>query len=166
MRVFLSGFMASGKSAVGRELAQRMEVPFHDLDELVVAKVGMSVGEIFAAQGEDGFRQREVEALTEIVALESAVVALGGGTVVSEINRRILRKAGCLVWLNTPRSTILARLADAAGDRPLFESPVQVARLFEARLDQYRDCDLELRPQPGETAAEIASRIASCPEVR
>jgi shikimate kinase len=164
--IFLSGFMASGKSAVGHELAIRLGVSFLDLDELVEARVGLSVGEIFAQQGEVGFREFEAEALAELTALKSGVVALGGGTVVSDANRRMLRQAGCLVWLNTPRSTILVRLAAAGGDRPLYENPEQAARLFEARLDLYRDCDLELRPQPQETVAEIASRIAARPEVK
>jgi shikimate kinase len=166
VRIFLSGFMASGKSAVGRELARRLKVGFHDLDEVVEARAGLSVGRIFAAHGEAGFRERERQALTEIIAIESGVVALGGGTVVSESNRRMLRQAGCLVWLNTPRSTILTRLAAAAGDRPLFENPEQAVRLLEARLDQYRDCDLEIRPLPQETAAAVASRIAARPEMK
>ena len=166
MRVFLSGFMASGKSVVGCQLAAILNLPFHDLDEVVAGAAGMSITEIFAADGEAGFRKREAAAVLELAGVPSAVVALGGGTVVSGANRRILRRAGCLVWLNTPRSTILARLADAAGDRPLLKNPEQAARLFEERFESYRDCDLELRPQPEETAAEIASRIAARPEVR
>jgi len=157
--------MAAGKSAVGRALAGMLEVPFHDLDRRVEETAGMSVGEIFAAEGEPGFRTREKQVLTEVCSVENGVVALGGGTVADAANRQLIRQAGCLVWLNTPRSTILDRLAGAAGDRPLFESREQAARLFDSRLDQYRDCDIELRPRPQETITEIASRIAAQAEV-
>jgi shikimate kinase len=157
--------MGAGKSAVGRALAELLEAPFHDLDQLVEETAGMSVAEIFAAEGEAGFRVLEREALEEVCVVESGVVALGGGTVIETANRQLIRQAGHLVWLNTARSTMLDRLAAAVGDRPLFESREQAARLFDSRLDQYRDCDIELRPRPQETITEIASRIAAQAEV-
>ena len=159
-RVFLSGFMAVGKSAVGRALAERLDLPFRDLDEMVETRSGRSIGEIFAADGEAAFRRLESASLIEVCGLDAVVVALGGGTVTREENRRLLRRSGRVVWLNAARSTILARLESGAADRPLFRDRQQATELLAARRDDYADCDLEIRPHRGENPAEIAGRIA------
>lgn len=158
MNVYLSGFMAAGKTVVGRELAARLDCPFVDLDEAVERRAGRSIPEIFEAEGESGFRRLESRELRRVLASEEVVVALGGGTVLDPDNRALLRRRGTLVWLDTPRSTILARLAASSG-RPLARDAQQVARLHAERRSVYRDCDLTIRPRSGETAPEIAQRL-------
>lgn len=157
--MFLSGFMAAGKTAVGGALADRLGLPFRDLDTVVETMSGRSIREIFAEDGEATFRRLEHAALVEICGLEAVVVALGGGTVTRSRNRRLLRRAGRVVWLNTPRSTILDRLEGGGAERPLFRGRQQATRLLAKRRVHYADCDLEIRPRPGEAASEIADRI-------
>ena len=160
MKVFLSGFMAAGKSAVGRELAPLLEARFVDLDLEVESMAGTTIRAIFAEQGEPAFRSLESEALRTSIVTDPLVMALGGGTVLDEDNRRLIRNSGLLVWLDTRRSTILDRL-EQEGGRPLFEGREQAMSLLEARSEAYRDCDLQLRPLPDENAAETAARIAT-----
>jgi shikimate kinase len=159
-RVFLSGFMAAGKSAVGRELAKLLGARFVDLDGQIEKAADRTIAELFASSGEAAFRRLESEALAAVCRLDGVVVALGGGAVVRQANRDLIRGSGTLVWLNTPRSTILARLEEAESMRPLYRDAEQAERLLESRLEHYADCDLEIRPRSGETAAQVAARVA------
>lgn len=152
--------MAAGKTAVGRALSRRLGVPFIDLDISLERREGRSITEIFASCGEGGFRDLESYELDRVIEVEPAVVALGGGTLLRDSNRRKVRAAGTVVWLDTPRSTILSRLNEGGGDRPLAADPERVAELFEQRRESYRSCDLRLRPRDGESPEEIAARIA------
>ncbi len=160
MNVFLSGFMAAGKTTVGRCLAERLEQPFVDLDQAIESAAGESVQRIFEERGESGFRDLESTVLRRVVADDGVVVALGGGTVLDPSNRELLAERGRLVWLDTPRSTILSRLERSRG-RPLYRDPEQASRLLDQRRTAYGDCDLVIRPRPGESAEAIAERLAA-----
>jgi thiamine-phosphate pyrophosphorylase len=161
MRIFLTGFMGSGKSAVGRLLAVRLGAPFVDLDREVEAGAAATVAEIFAAEGEAGFRRREAEALRATAALPSAVVATGGGVVASEANRRWMRAEGLVVWLDADFPVLAARLDERARRaRPLFRDEREAERLWRERLPAYRDCDLAHRVGAEETAEESARALA------
>ncbi|HEX6865152.1 MAG TPA: shikimate kinase, partial [Thermoanaerobaculia bacterium] len=94
MRVYLTGFMGSGKTAAGRKLAERLGVPFVDLDSEVERRAGMTVREIFERHGEPAFRGLEQEALQATGELPDVVVATGGGTVTFEANARWIRANG------------------------------------------------------------------------
>jgi len=159
-RVFLSGFMAAGKTAVGLELANLLGFEFVDLDALIETRSGRQIDEVFASEGEEAFRQLEREALVDASRLAAVVVSLGGGTVTRAENRHLARQCGQVVWLNTPRSTILTRLESGGALRPLYRDREQATELLDARVEFYRDCDFEIRPEAGETPAEIARRIA------
>ncbi|MFB6259776.1 MAG: shikimate kinase, partial [Thiohalorhabdaceae bacterium] len=101
--IFLVGPMGSGKSTVGRALAARLGTNLVDLDELVAAGAGLSIPEIFEAEGEAGFRDREQAALADIADLRGPlVVATGGGAVLREANRRRMAEAGRVVYLHAP----------------------------------------------------------------
>ena len=160
MKVFVSGFMAAGKTTVGRELALRLDLPFVDLDEWTERRAAKTVAEIFATAGEEAFRQLESRELARVIELEAAVTALGGGTLLRRENLERVRRAGTLVWLDTPRSTILSRLPGSGATRPLWSDAERAARLFDERLPTYRQCDLRVRPRTGEPACEVAARIA------
>ena len=82
--IVLIGFMGSGKTTVGRELARRLQIPFVDLDSVIIEQAGMTIPEIFAREGEEGFRHRETQALESLYAVEGSVVATGGGVVTVE----------------------------------------------------------------------------------
>lgn len=161
MRIFLTGFMGSGKSAVGRLLAARLDVPFVDLDCEVEAAAGMSVPEIFAEGGEAAFRRLESRALRETHTHAAAVVATGGGVVTREANLRWMARHGITVWLQPELATILGRIGErGGGGRPLFRDAEQARRLYVSRLPAYRRADLEIKVAADEVPEATAARIA------
>lgn len=160
-RIFLTGFMASGKTAVGSALADRLGYRFLDLDREVEARAGASVREIFARRGEAAFRDLEHRALAATAAAGEVVVATGGGAVVFERNRALIRRLGVSVWLDPGFETLLARLdEEGRRERPLLRDPEQARRLYESRLGAYARADLRIEIAADETAPEVAARIA------
>ncbi len=133
--VFLSGPMGSGKSTLGRALAERLSARFVDLDALIEAEAARSVPELFAAEGEASFRARERRAAMRLLTEAPGVVALGGGTVTDATVRRALLEAGTLITLTAPVATLRERLGDGGG-RPL--AAELVARIA-ARADAYAE---------------------------
>jgi shikimate kinase len=117
-QVILTGFMATGKTEVGRRLARRLGRPFVDIDGLVEAAAGRTVAEIFAADGEARFRELERTAVAEACRVPDAIVATGGGTLLDADNRRRLAAAGPIVCLSAPAEEILRRVGDPTS-RPL-----------------------------------------------
>lgn len=159
--MFLTGFMGSGKTTVGRLLAERLDLPFIDLDTEIELRAGMPVKEIFERGGEPLFRRLEHQALAEAVAGPEAVIATGGGTVTQEPNLPLLAGAGVSVWLDPPFSLISERIgALGKEDRPLFQSESQALELYRHRLPAYRRADLRLEVAPDEEPEEVAARIA------
>jgi shikimate kinase len=162
MRVFLTGFMGAGKTVVGERLAERLGVPFVDLDREIEARAGVGIRQIFEIQGEAAFRQIEREALRAVIAaLPAAVVATGGGTFTFEANARLIGENGMAVFLNPSFSTIMARIGGLGkADRPLFRDETQALALYRERLPAYRRADLTVDVGVGEGPQEVAARIA------
>ena len=137
--VFLVGFMASGKTTVGHELARRLAWDFLDLDTLIESRERKSVPALFADQGEARFRQAETGALRELLpALQrNTIVALGGGAFVEEQNRRLLHNCPS-VFLNAPPEELWRRCCEDPAERPLQKDRLQFAQLYRERLPFYR----------------------------
>lgn len=165
MKVFLTGFMGTGKSSVGGALALRLGLPFVDLDTEVERAARCSIREIFDRFGEEEFRRLEESTLESLLAAagdRDLVLATGGGTVTREPCRRLLRASGTVVWLHVPFEAIAARLRGPGRDqRPLFHSEEEARKLYDSRLPVYRQCDLRVDVGPRETPEEVAARIAS-----
>lgn len=106
--VLLIGMMGCGKSTVGRLLAERMRLPLIDLDEEIARAAGKTIPEIFAQEGEAGFRARETAALERALAREDGVIATGGGIVTRAENIRMMREKGVVVWLCRPLEDMIA----------------------------------------------------------
>jgi shikimate kinase len=137
--VILTGFMATGKTEVGRKLAALLGAPFVDTDTLVESATGRTIADIFARDGEPHFRALEREAVERACAIEGAVVATGGGTLLDPENRRRLAAAGPVVCLTAAPDEVLRRVGGGA-DRPLLAGPdrlVRVRELLAARAQAY-----------------------------
>jgi shikimate kinase len=133
--------MAVGKTTIGRMVAQDLKRPFVDLDQLITEEAGQSVSQIFAAEGEAGFRQRELAALSTVLSRsEPQVVSLGGGAVTTPACRELLRDQAFVIWLRATPATLLARIGDPS-TRPLLAADPEgaVKRLDAARRDLYAE---------------------------
>lgn len=109
-RLVLVGYRGTGKSTVGRMVAEKLGWTFVDCDEEIEKSSGRSIAEIFAQEGESGFREREAAVLQRVCQNKHSVIATGGGVVLREDNRRLLRQEGWVVWLRAEPETILQRL--------------------------------------------------------
>jgi shikimate kinase len=128
--IALTGFMAVGKSAVGRTLARKLGRRFVDLDKIIEKSEGMKVKDIFSRKGESYFRRAEKQALAEVLFQEEQVIATGGGVVIDEENIRLLREKSFLVCL-TAAPEVLLRRAGKSRQRPLLESGDRSQRIGE-----------------------------------
>lgn len=118
MRVFLIGFMCSGKSRIGREAASLVRMPFIDLDRRIEERVG-PITPFFQQEGEEAFRREESEVLEELLDGPEALVATGGGTACQGDNLERMRNAGLVLHLSVPLGMLLPRIERSGGDRPL-----------------------------------------------
>ncbi len=165
--VFLVGFMASGKSSVGQELARRLGWDFVDLDARIESRERQTVPEIFRERGEPGFRLAESSALRDLLTESlrpDCVVALGGGAFVQETNRELLRQWPT-VFLEAPASELWQRSLTDGVERPLRGDPEQFARLYAERLPFYRQASLVVNTA-GKPVASICVEIESALQLR
>ena len=132
-RIALGGFMGSGKSTIGPIVADRLSMPFVDLDDAIVSKSGCTIAEIFAEEGEPSFRALETSVLKAIAQGPPVVLALGGGTLHQDGNDAILSGFSIFV-LEVPWDSIRLRLTDGQG-RPLWK---HAEELYRSRLSGYR----------------------------
>ena len=159
--VVLVGFMGSGKSSVGRELARRFGVPFVDVDAWIESATGCRIRDLFAREGEPAFREREKAALREVLSVKGCVIATGGGAFVDEENRVLLRSYAPVVYLDAAVETLLGRLAADLG-RPLLRGGDReevVRELLSRRVPGYRTADVTV-PTDGRTVEEVAGQVA------
>jgi shikimate kinase len=158
--VFLVGFMASGKSSVGRELARRLGWDFVDLDARIAERERKTVPEIFREAGESGFRLAETSALKHLLTeslLRNSVVALGGGAFIQEPNRELLQ-SWPTVFLEAPASELWQRSLTDGIERPLRGGPNQFAKLYAERLPFYRQAKVTI-PTSGKDLASLCGEI-------
>ena len=159
--ICLVGMPGSGKSTVGRVVADRLDAQFVDLDAAISVAAGRSIPEIFAHEGEAGFRDRERDALAVLVDRGApVVVATGGGIVTTEEARALLGRTTC-VWLTAESATLMERLADEASTRPLLaDDPAgSILRLSTAREPLYRSVARHVVDTDGHGPEEIADAI-------
>ena len=165
LRVLLIGFMASGKTTVGRQLAERLGWRFFDVDEEIVRRSGQTVPEIFREHGEAVFRALEARLAAEVRSTERAVIAPGGGWVTTPGALDGLPEGTFVVWLRVSAEEAVRRVGETA-DRPLLAGadPLDRARtLLAERESLYRRADLVLDVDdrsPADIVDEIAARIS------
>ncbi len=163
-KIYLVGFMAAGKSSLARALGARLGWRVEDIDELIEAREGMAIADIFARHGEPYFRGVEKAVLRLVVPLRYAVVATGGGTFMDPENRALIKQDGVSIWVDVPFEELLARLP-TDGRRPLAADRAQLERLFLVRRVAYEEADLRLdagRAPIGELVDRVVEWLDRC----
>jgi shikimate kinase len=155
MKIFLIGFMGSGKTHWGRLLSQKLSLPFFDLDEQVSSNAGKSLPEIFATEGEEQFRLLEKDVLHIITeSHDSFVMACGGGSPCYFNNIEYMNQAGTTVWINTPLEVLFTRLVKEKKERPLIKNLSDdqlrnfITRKYADRRIYYEQADLTVDDEP------------------
>lgn len=157
--IFLTGCMGSGKSTVGAIVARKLGRPFIDLDKYIEKKEGKKINQIFKEQGEDAFRKMETEALLNLPE-KKAVIATGGGVVLKEENRKIMKDLGAVLFLDIPPEKLAKRLSND-NSRPLLRGKnkeEELKKILEVRGPMYQDCTYRIDAEdltPLQAAQEV-----------
>jgi len=163
--LYLVGFMGSGKSEVGRLLADELGWSFADIDEDIEKAHGSSIADIFDARGEQEFRAMERDAvrrrIKDVERGRPMVVALGGGAFVDPENRKLLEERGVTIWLDCPFPRICARV-NGDTNRPLARDPEKFKQLFEDRQEAYSRAEHRIEADTDD-AADVVARILKLP---
>ena len=165
MHIVLIGYRGTGKSAVGKRLAEKLKMPFYDTDELVERGVGRSIRDMVAEKGWAYFRKREGEIIRKLVLLQRGVVATGGGAVLDQGNCDILKKHGLLIWLRADAMTMVERMRDDATSkerRPPFlhdDAFRETEDVLKQRLPVYRRLADFSIDTTGKSIDEIAGAV-------
>ena len=163
MMITLTGFMGSGKTTVGKVLADFLGCPFYDLDDLVVKKAGKTIPEIFAQDGEPAFRQLEARLLRQTVEKygeNTAVLSLGGGAVTTPASATLLNEKTVCIYLRATLETLMQRLEGQTAGRPLADDAL-AARLAE-REPLYEKTAHVIVDTDGLSPEEVADEIIIC----
>jgi len=143
--IFLTGFMGSGKTTVGKYLAKKLSVPFVDMDDALIQQFGMPIAEVFQTFGEPAFRKAETQFIANLTVKEQFVVGTGGGVPVLEKNRWLMRQSGRIVYLDINVAETKKRMTDEdIRKRPLWKNEKDVMALFEQRKAAYADHDFRI----------------------
>ena len=161
-KLWLIGMMSSGKTKVGRMLAQRSGFPFLDVDDEIVERAGMTIPQIFAEQGEPAFRMMESQEVARICRTdERLVVATGGGAILDAGSRRLMRESGLVVWLDPPLSSLIAKGKTA--NRPLLQGHADLGarytEIWESRKHLYEGAAHVRMDMDGKTRELVAEEV-------
>ena len=166
MKVFLIGFMGSGKSAAGKLLAQRLGCGFVDTDHLITKKSGMDIPAIFNKQGEKAFRDAEHMALQEIVKMpDPFVIATGGGLPCTEENMKLMKQCGQIVYLKRSPDELYELLKSETHQRPLLAQSTDlratINQLLSLREPFYNQANYVVDIAIGETVEQVLERVVN-----
>ncbi len=153
--------MGTGKSVVGRLLAKKLRRPFLDLDERIERQAGRSIAELFATEGEAGFRKRETHVVQKVAALKNHIIATGGGVMLNEDNVRALKRSGLLVCLTASPEMIFERTSASVHARPLLRGPdprSRIEELLKLRTASYAQVDIAIDSSK-RSVQEVAEEI-------
>jgi shikimate kinase/3-dehydroquinate synthase len=164
--IAITGFMGTGKSAVGEEVARRLGWPFVDMDDVIVERAGKSIPRIFAENGERAFRALESQVCADLSAQAGLVIATGGGALVNADNRRVMMRGGTVVCLNADPDEILRRVGDDDG-RPLLNVPdprARIAELLDVRRAAYQAIPWQIETT-GLSVEQVAEGVITLSDV-
>ena len=149
-KVFLVGFMAAGKTTVGKKIAKKLAVPFFDSDKEIENKFKMNINNIFDKYGESQFRKIEEKLILEYInnsKYNNFIMSLGGGAFISETIRKEIRKNGLSIWINTDIEIIKSRINNKKNTRPLlkkFDTIEKLEKLMTERSIYYSKADIKI----------------------
>ena len=152
-RIFLIGFMGSGKSTLGAQLARRLEYRFVDMDRLIEDTAEMSIPEIFDEHGEEVFRKWEHDILLELCQREKLVISTGGGVPCHSGNMDLMNSRGCTIYLRLSPDALRSRLIKSRTERPLIKGK------SEAELLDFIQSKLEAREEFYMRAAQVVEGL-------
>lgn len=162
MNIVLIGYRGTGKSHVGRLLADKLSFPYVSIDKAIVLRAGMSIPDIVSQFGWPGFRDREAQEVREISVWDGIIIDTGGGVVERPENIQALRENGFLVWLKATVPTIVSRI-EKGSDRPALTDgksfTEEVAEVLERRVPLYRSAAMHEIDTDGLAPEEIAEQI-------
>jgi shikimate kinase len=172
-RIYLTGFMGSGKSTIGPILANTLGYDFVDVDKAIEEQTGQTVKELFQSMGEEYFRVLERDLIRKLLLSDDLVISLGGGTIADTVNFPVIRQSGVLVYLKTDPEQLLKRLhhktdrpvlVDVAGDR-LSEDALRlrIQELYSRREQFYNQADIIIttdEQKVGITVDQIVRRLS------
>ena len=165
MNVYLIGYRGTGKTTVARLLADNLGWKAVDSDEEIVRRSGTTIAEIFATEGETGFRDREAQVIAELCEGDRMVVALGGGAIVRAENRQMITRQGLTIWLQASPQTLYNRISSdpsTSENRPNLSAvggEREIHDLLGQRLPLYQTCaDLEIDTE-SQTPQQVAHDI-------
>jgi len=160
--IVLVGPMGCGKTTVGRLLANKLNQDFFDTDHEIINKTGVSIDHIFDIEGEEGFRRRESEILESLCDMNNIVLATGGGVILLEQNREVLRSAGVVVYLSSSVEQLLRRTAKSK-TRPLLENSLDrkktITEIVNARDKYYKEVATFVIDTTGKKLNEVINII-------
>ena len=160
--IVLVGPMGSGKTTVGRRLAQELNQDFFDTDHEIIDKTGVTIDHIFDIEGEEGFRERESKILENLCQMSNIILATGGGIVILLKNRKILKNAGLVVYLSSSVDQLLRRTSKSK-TRPLLENSTDrkktITEIVEVRDVYYREVASIVIDTTGKKLREVINII-------
>lgn len=160
--IYLTGFMGTGKSTIGRELAKSLGKKFIDMDEYIQKQQGKSVKEIFEEHGESFFREKEMEAAKELASEQGRIIATGGGTILNNDIRKLFTDTGLIICLFTDQDQLVQRL-QRSSKRPMIKGSEEevrerVDKLMQERQDVYSSFSIRVNTT-NLTPQEVSKKI-------
>ena len=160
--IILVGPMGSGKTTIGRRLSESLNLDFFDSDHEIIDTTGVSIDHIFDVEGEKGFRARESDVLKKLCNMPNIILATGGGAVILEENRELIKKAGSVVYLSSSVDQILRRTAKSK-TRPLLEKSNNrrktIIDILEVRDSLYKEVSSIIINTNGKKLNEVIDEI-------
>lgn len=159
--IVMVGMMGAGKTAVGRALAARLDVPFLDSDEEIVEAANMSIAEIFERDGEAFFRAKESQVIERLLREEKGVLSTGGGAFLAEANRQMISQIGVSIWLNADLKLLWSRVKHK-NTRPLLQTAdprATLSEIYDARVPLYSQADLSVEANSDYSIDEMAEAV-------
>ncbi|WP_203361770.1 shikimate kinase [Bacillus sp. REN10] len=158
--IFMTGFMGTGKTTIGQLLADQLQMPVIDTDVYIEQQEGITIAEIFEQKGEAYFRELETAVLEKLSTNEQKVVTTGGGIIMKEKNRQLMKQCGTVVFLETDLAVIFERLRGDTS-RPLIQNQERsrIEELYESRLPLYREAADVIIHTTNQTAEQVAQEV-------